>query len=84
MVRKSNIVNEVLDIALDTLAPTTNKEAHLIFGNMNKESGGSSQTAYTDKKWVTRISDYFSKSGKPTISGADRPETTTDYPLVTN
>ena len=62
----------------------TNKEAHLIFGNMNKESGGSSQTANTGKNWVTRISDYFSKSGKPTISGADRPDTTPDYPIVTN
>ena len=62
----------------------TNKEAQMIFGNMNKESGGSSQTANTGKKRVTRISDYFSKSGKPTISGTDRPDTTPDYTLVTN
>ena len=48
MVRKSNIVSEELGIALDILAPTTaqcdlitNKEAHMIFVNMNKQSGGS-------------------------------------------
>ena len=43
----------------------TNKEAHMIFGNMNKESGGSSQTANTGKKRVTRISDYFPKVENP-------------------
>ena len=71
----SNIVNEELGITLDILGSynpviITNKEAHMIhIGNMNKESGGSSLTANTGNKWVTRISDYLSKSGKPTSYG---------------
>lgn len=45
------------------------KEAHMIFCNINNESEGSSQTANISKKRATRISDYFCKSGKPTLSG---------------
>ena len=89
MVRKSNIVNKELGIVLDILVSynpviITNKEAHTIFGNMNKESGGSSQTANTGNEWVTRISDYLSKSGQPTISGTDRPDMAPDYPVETH
>ena len=41
----------------------------MIYGNMNKESGEPSQVADVGKKCATQISDYFSKSGKPALSG---------------
>ena len=42
-----NILNEELGGHRGSYNPViiTNKEAHMIFGNMNKESEGSSQTA---------------------------------------
>ena len=46
-----NILNEELGGHRGSYNPViiTNKEAHMIFGNMNKESEGSSQTANIGK-----------------------------------
>ena len=44
-------------------AVITNKEAHIIYGNMNNEGeAGSSRTATIGRKRTTKISDYFSKN----------------------
>lgn len=46
-------------------AVITNKEAHLVYGNMNKD-GEPSHTAGAGKKRSShKISDYFSKNEKP-------------------
>ena len=62
-----NILNEELGGHPGSYNPAiiTNKEAHMIFCNINNESEESSQTANISKKRATRISDYFCKSGKP-------------------
>ena len=50
-------------------AVITNKEAHMAYGNMNK-GGEASHTANAGKKRSShKISDYFSKGGKPNFSG---------------
>ena len=66
-----NIFNEELGGHSVSYNPAiiANKEAHMIFCNINNESEGSSPTANISKKRATRISDYFCKSGKPTLSG---------------
>ena len=40
-------------------AVITNKEAHMIYGNMNKEAGSSQATGLVGKKRL-KISDFFS------------------------
>ena len=42
-------------------AVITNKEAHMIYGNMNKEAGSSQATGLVKKK-RSKISDFFSKT----------------------
>ena len=39
----------------------TNKEAHMIYGNMDKETGTSQATGFAKKKG-SKISDFFSKA----------------------
>ena len=41
-------------------AVITNKEAHMIYGNMNKEAGSSQATGLVKKK-RSKISDFFPK-----------------------
>ena len=52
-------------------AVITNKEAHKVYGNMNKDAGASHAAACGKKRFSpkTLISDYFSKSGQPSFSG---------------
>ena len=46
----------------------TNKEAHMIYGNMGKETGTSQATGFAKKKRST-ISDFFSKTEQCCIEG---------------
>ena len=49
-------------------AVTTNKEAHLIYGNMNKEAGSSQATGLVKKK-RSKISDFFFKTEQRSFEG---------------
>ena len=53
-------------------AVITNKEAHMVFGNMNKDAGISNAAAGGKKRSSPEISNYFSKRGQPPFSGKDR------------
>ena len=47
----------------------TNKEVHMVHGNINKDDEASHTTSNAKKKSL-KISDYFSKQdGKPSLSG---------------
>jgi len=50
-------------------AVITNKEAHMVYGNMNKDAVALHAAAGGKKRSSPKISDYFSKSGKPSFSG---------------
>ena len=50
-------------------AVITNKEAHMVYGNMNKDAGASHAASGGKKRCSPKISDYFSKSGQPSFSG---------------
>ena len=50
-------------------AVITNKEAHMVYGNMNKYGEASHTASAGKKRSCHKISDYFSKSGKPSFSG---------------
>ena len=45
-----------------------NKEAHMIYGNMDKETGTSQATGFAKKK-RSKISDFFSKTEQCCIEG---------------
>ena len=49
-------------------AVITNKEAHMIYGNMDKETGTSQATGFAKKK-RSKISDFFSKTEQCCIEG---------------
>ena len=49
-------------------AVITNKEAHMIYGNMNKEAGSSQATGLLKKK-RSKISDFFSKTEQRSFEG---------------
>ena len=49
-------------------AVITNKEAHMIYGNMNKEAGSSQATGLVKKK-RSKISDFFSKTEQRSFEG---------------
>ena len=49
-------------------AVITNKEAHMIYGNMNKEAGSSQATGLVKKK-RSKISDFFSKTEQRCFEG---------------
>ena len=46
----------------------TNKEAHMIYGNMDKETSTSQATGFAKKK-KSKISDFFSKTEQCCIEG---------------
>ena len=48
-------------------AVITNKEAHMVYGNMNN-AAGTSQTSSFGKKKTTKISDYFFKNEQASVS----------------
>ena len=50
-------------------AVITNKEAHMVYGNINTDAGASLAAAGRKKRFSPKISDYFSKSGQPSFSG---------------
>ena len=43
----------------------TNKQALMVYGNMNKDAGASHAAAGGKKRFSPKISDYFSKSDSP-------------------
>ena len=49
-------------------AVITNKEAHMIYGNMNKEAGSSQVTGLVKRK-SSKISDLFSKTEQHSFEG---------------
>ena len=49
-------------------AVITNKEAHMIYGNMNKEAGSSQATGLVKKK-RSKISNFFSKTEQRSFEG---------------
>ena len=51
-------------------AVITNKEARMVYGNMNKHAGASH--ALGKKRSLPKIADYFSKSGQPSFSGTPK------------
>ena len=50
-------------------AVITNKEAHMVYGNMNKDAVVSRAAVSGKKRSSPKISDYFSNSGQPSFSG---------------
>ena len=50
-------------------AVITNKEAHMVYGNMDKDAGASDAAGVGKKRSSPKFSDYFSKSGQPSFSG---------------
>ena len=49
------------------LSVITNKEAHMVYGNMNN-AAGTSKASSVGKKKTTKISDYFSKNELASVS----------------
>ena len=49
-------------------AVIANKEAHVIYGNMNKKAGSSQATGLVKKK-ISEISDSFSKTEQHSFAG---------------
>ena len=49
-------------------AVITNKEAHMIYGNMNKEASSSQATGFVKKK-RSKISDFFPKTEQRSFEG---------------